>query len=409
MFKQPLAEVFGFPVDNGSSEAERYRQNRLCPYNNKVPNCTKDSVTNPLGICSIFHGEELAITCPVRLRQDWMIAEHAASFFFPSGTRWTTLLEVRLMNRTWKMSLRTSEGKSVAQSSLFPEIVEEQDRNKIVNVASVPQRSPFRYPGGKTWLVPHIRKWLASRESAPNDFIEPFAGGGIVGLTVAAEHLADHVTMVELDEQVAAVWRTILEGDGRWLSEKITSFDLTPESLEKELAKPSRNVREMAFQTILKNRIFHGGILAAGSAPLKYGENGKGVRSRWYPETLKKRILAAGEMKDRLSFIHGDGFEVIKDNADSLEAVFFVDPPYTAPGKSAGRRLYKYFDIDHEELFSILSRVAGEFLITYDDAGSVRNLADRYGFDTELIPMKNTHHAEMTELLIGRNLDWARV
>ncbi len=24
----------------------------------------------------------------------------------------------------------------------------------IVNVASVPQRSPFRYPGGKTWLVP---------------------------------------------------------------------------------------------------------------------------------------------------------------------------------------------------------------------------------------------------------------
>ena len=26
-----------------------------------------------------------------------------------------------------------------------------------VNVASVPQRSPFRYPGGKTWLVPQVR------------------------------------------------------------------------------------------------------------------------------------------------------------------------------------------------------------------------------------------------------------
>ena len=24
----------------------------------------------------------------------------------------------------------------------------------VVNVASVQQRSPFRYPGGKTWLVP---------------------------------------------------------------------------------------------------------------------------------------------------------------------------------------------------------------------------------------------------------------
>lgn len=29
---------------------------------------------------------------------------------------------------------------------------------KVVNVASVPQRSPFRYPGGKTWLVPVVRK-----------------------------------------------------------------------------------------------------------------------------------------------------------------------------------------------------------------------------------------------------------
>lgn len=33
--------------------------------------------------------------------------------------------------------------------------------DKPVNVASVPQRSPFRYPGGKTWLVPYVRDWLA--------------------------------------------------------------------------------------------------------------------------------------------------------------------------------------------------------------------------------------------------------
>ena len=31
-----------------------------------------------------------------------------------------------------------------------------------VNVSMVPQRSHLRYPGGKTWLVPHIREWLAS-------------------------------------------------------------------------------------------------------------------------------------------------------------------------------------------------------------------------------------------------------
>lgn len=313
------------------------------------------------------------------------------------------------MSRTWKMSLRTSETKASEQASLFPENVSAEERRRIVNVASVPQRSPFRYPGGKTWLVPYIKKWLAARPVPPRAFIEPFAGGGIVSLTVAAENLAERVTMVELDEQVAAVWRTIIEGEGNWLAEKIISFDLTLEALEKELAKPARTVRGMAFQTILKNRTFHGGILAAGSAPLKHGENGKGVRSRWYPETLKKRIVAIDEMRARLSFVHGDGFEVIRENAQQPDTVFFVDPPYTAPGKNAGRRLYKYFDIDHAELFRLLSELVGDFLLTYDHAESVRNLADHYGFDTELIPMKNTHHAEMRELLIGRDLDWARV
>ena len=296
----------------------------------------------------------------------------------------------------------------MTQSSLFPEIISVLEQKQIVNVASVPQRSPFRYPGGKTWLVPLVRKWIASRKRRPSDFIEPFAGGGIGSLTVAAENLADHVTMVELDEQVAAVWETIIGGEGRWLANRIMSFDLTSESLQAELARTPRKKKERAFQTILKNRTFHGGILAAGSAPLKHGENGKGIKSRWYPETLKKRILEIDAIRDHITFIHGDGLKFIKENQRRRDAVFFVDPPYTAPGKRAGRRLYTYFDLDHEELFRLLSKVAGDFLITYDDAESVRQLANQYKFDTELVPMKNTHHAEMMELLIGRNLEWVR-
>ena len=48
------------------------------------------------------------------------------------------------------------------------------------NVASVPQRSPLRYPGGKTWLIPHIRAWLGGMDARPRLLIEPFAGGAIV-------------------------------------------------------------------------------------------------------------------------------------------------------------------------------------------------------------------------------------
>jgi Restriction endonuclease NotI len=102
MPKQPLAEVFGFPINNLSKEAERHRRLKLCPFNNKVPNCTKDKAKDPLGVCSVFDGNEIAITCPVRFRQGWTIVDDAASFFFPAKTNWTSLVEVRLDDKTGK-------------------------------------------------------------------------------------------------------------------------------------------------------------------------------------------------------------------------------------------------------------------------------------------------------------------
>jgi len=99
MPNQPLAEVFGFPCNNLTNNAARYRKLKLCPFQNKVPNCTKDKADNPLGVCSVFHGNNIAITCPIRFRQDWLIAEDAATFFFPEGTSWTSLTEVRLNDK----------------------------------------------------------------------------------------------------------------------------------------------------------------------------------------------------------------------------------------------------------------------------------------------------------------------
>src|SRR5689334_16170569 len=128
-------------------------------------------------------------------------------------------------------------------------------QDQIVNVASVPQRSPFRYPGGKTWLVPRIRQWFASMPTRPAEFIEPFAGGANVGLAVAFEQLAQHVTLVERDEQVAAVWQTILGGDAAWLAQEILAFNLTLSAVKQLLSKNDLTLQEQALRTIVKNRV----------------------------------------------------------------------------------------------------------------------------------------------------------
>ena len=277
-----------------------------------------------------------------------------------------------------------------------------KNSQKIVNVAKVPQRSPFRYAGGKTWLIPQIRKWLLCVGGKDKELFEPFAGGGIVSLTAAFEDLVDRVTMVEKDEGVAAVWQVVLSGGAQSLAEKIVNFNLTPETAIEAIESAEQSLESLAFATIVKNRVNRGGILADGASFMKNGENGKGITSRWYPETLSKRLLLIDKIKAKIQFLAGDGLAVCEQNAARQDAIYFIDPPYF----KASRRLYRYSAVNHEALFLLASKLKGEFLMSYDHVDEVKYLASRYGLAIQPIAMKNTHHAHKTELLIGRNLDW---
>ncbi|HEY9114064.1 MAG TPA: DNA adenine methylase [Bacteroidales bacterium] len=287
------------------------------------------------------------------------------------------------------------------QLSIFGTKEKKANKLNVVNVASIPQRSPFRYPGGKTWLVPIVRKWLKQSKEYKN-LIEPFAGGGIIGLTAAFENLANHVTMIELDKEVAAVWDVILNGDHKWLADKIYGFDLTPENANNILQKDKKTIKEQAFSTILKNRIYHGGIITKGSGLIKNGENGKGIKSRWYPKTLRDRILAIGYVKNKIEFITGDAFIEMEKATNDKNCYFFIDPPYTV----AGKRLYTHFEIDHDKLFFLTSKLKGKFMLTYDDTKGIRDLATKYNLDFRTIPMKTTHHIKKNEIIISDNFDW---
>jgi hypothetical protein len=96
----PLGEVFGYPPNNFSEQAKTHRSHKLCRFHNVVPECTKDDKDDPLGVCSILdESRETAVICPIRLREDWLIADDAAGFFFPAGSKWETLTEVPLKDR----------------------------------------------------------------------------------------------------------------------------------------------------------------------------------------------------------------------------------------------------------------------------------------------------------------------
>ena len=273
-------------------------------------------------------------------------------------------------------------------------------RIPAVNVATVPQRSLLRYPGGKTWLIPHVREWLESRPSS--SLLEPFAGGGIVSLTAVMEGLVDRTIMVELDHDVAAFWHCALR-HGSELSERIRQFQPTREALKALDSNRAGCLIDQGFRTLVLNRTRRGGILAPGASFSRVGENGKGVLSRWYPQTLMNRLKGITEHADRIVFCEGDGMQLLEPLLQGRggDAAVFVDPPYTAAGgKRAGARLYTHSDVDHAALFRLLARHSTNFLMTYDQAPEIVSLIEQFGFSAVAVKMKNTHHNYLSELVI---------
>ena len=272
-----------------------------------------------------------------------------------------------------------------------------------VNVASVPQRSPLRYPGGKTWLIPHVRAWLQSQKAKPKLLIEPFAGGGTVSLTAVMERLVDRCLMAEIDRDVAAFWHAALRY-GPSVKSRVRSFDATRDAVTTLAMTPPRDIVEHGFRTLVLNRTRRGGILALGASLNRTGENGRGIASRWYPETIAKRLDAISRHSTLIGFCETDGLQLLETLLDGVaeNTVAFIDPPYTADGKQAGKRLYAHNEVDHSALFTILADSSADFLMTYDYAPPIVALTEKHGFNVVQVTMKNTHHASVAELVVTR-------
>jgi len=274
----------------------------------------------------------------------------------------------------------------------------------ITNVSQVPQLSPFRYPGGKSWLAPYAQWWLATLPKRPTRLCEPFAGGAAVSLLAVFGGLVDRAVLVELDPEIALVWEVILGPGGTRLAQRIESFVLSAETVEAVLATQPQDPVERAFGVILRNRTNYAGIIAAGASKLKRGENDKGLASRWYPKTLHDRIMAIGALADRFTIVNGDGLAYLENHAKDPGVAYFIDPPYTV----AGKRLYTHSQIDDARLFQLSSKLDCNFLMTYDSTQEICDLAAGHGLAVAAIAMRNAKHDTLRELLIGRDLSWTR-
>jgi Restriction endonuclease NotI len=90
-----VAEVFGFAIEDQSTEAWASRDAKRCPF--RETRCTKSSKTDPLGICSLSNGASAATLCPVRFLEGGRIFSDAARIAFGEDATFAVFPEIRIL------------------------------------------------------------------------------------------------------------------------------------------------------------------------------------------------------------------------------------------------------------------------------------------------------------------------
>jgi DNA adenine methylase len=196
-------------------------------------------------------------------------------------------------------------------------------------------------------------------------YVEPFAGGGGVGLRLLFDEYVDEVVLNDLNPGIAAFWRSVLESTDAFVELLCTRAPSIDEWHRQRATyrSPEASDLERGFATFFLNRTNRSGIL--GARPIGgLDQLGRwGIDARYDPERLEARIRTISRYATRITVHEQDGVDVIERYVGDSDVFVYADPPYLAQGDDL------YLDTfgweDHTRLAAILQDAEGWFL-TYD-------------------------------------------
>ncbi len=73
---------------------------------------------------------------------------------------------------------------------------------------------PLRYPGGKGKLAEFIKLLVLRNDLIGADYIELYAGGAAVALSLLYEDYSPHVHINDLSRSISTFWKAVLSDPG---------------------------------------------------------------------------------------------------------------------------------------------------------------------------------------------------
>ena len=240
--------------------------------------------------------------------------------------------------------------------------------------------SPLRYPGGKTKLAPFIKALFKENPSIMGcHYIEPYAGGAGVALSLLLDGYASKITINDFDRSIYAFWHSVVK-DSEAFCKKIndTYIDIDTWKLQKEIQnnKAKADLFTLGFSTFYLNRTNVSGVIKGGLIGGYHQSGEYKINARFNKTALIEKIRAIAEHKDKITVTKKDALAVIR-TAPKDSFVYF-DPPYVE--KANGLYMNFYTTKDHEKIAKkiIENAVGFRWLLSYDSNDLIKELYKSY-------------------------------
>lgn len=240
--------------------------------------------------------------------------------------------------------------------------------------------SPLRYPGGKLKVVDYIKRLYEANNLYDGTYIEPYAGGASVALSLLFSEYAHTIKINDIDRSIFAFWHSVLnetEALCRLIRDTNVNMDVWQIQHEIQDRKNDVDLLELGFSTFFLNRTNRSGILSAGVIGGKNQTGNFKIDARYNKQNLIERIENIADYSDRIVLTNQDAVELLKSiKRPSKNMLCYLDPPYYIKGRDL--YLNYYNDDNHRQIANVIKSYKGKWIISYDSVPFIKDLYNDY-------------------------------
>lgn len=221
-------------------------------------------------------------------------------------------------------------------------------------------KSPLRYPGGKSRAVGFIATFIPPDEKK---ILSPFLGGGSIELHLASKGIK--VLGYDYFKPLVEFWQCLLE-DSFELSKIVERYyPLSKEQFykyQKDQSNIKNKFERAAIYYVLNRSSFSGSTLSGGMSPS-------------HPRFTKSSITRLRQFFNPNIEVEYASFEV---SLNSHPDIFtYLDPPYLIKSSLYGLKGSAHKDFNHKGLSKILHS-RSKWILSYNDCAEIRTMYKGY-------------------------------